>query len=293
MKYELEPDNRNCPDEELLEDLRIVARQFTTNSLTKEQYNTHGRFCAATTQKRFGSWNKALSLSGLNVQKRMGISEDELLSDVKRVADTLNLQTVARNEYREHGRFADATLSRRFGSWAAVLKAAGLKPTQWKPPATDEDLFDNMAKVWEHVGRQPKQKDFRPPVSTYSAATYVNRFHSWRRALEAFVIAANTERGPTSTENTEAQPVEAKAEQQPTHRTGRNPSWRLRFLVMRHDHFACRLCGASPAKDPSVSLTVDHIIPWSKGGETVLPNLQTCCEKCNGGKSDLRMEEEG
>ncbi len=292
MKYELEPDNRNCPDGELLEDLRIVASQFATNSLIKEQYNTHGRFCAATMQRRFGSWNKALALSGLTVQKRIDIPVGELLSDLKRVADSLERRTVTREQYRVHGHFGNATISRRFGSWGAALKAAGLKPTGWKPPATEEDLFDNMANVWEHVGRQPKHKDFRRPISRYSNTTYVNRFGSWRGALEAFVTAANAKREPGLTENTKPLPIKAKAQQQPAHRTGRDPSWRLRFLVMRHDNFACRLCGASPAKDPSVSLHVDHIHPWSEGGETVFSNLQTCCEPCNIGKSNLPMKEE-
>ena len=51
--------------------------------------------------------------------------------------------------------------------------------------------------------------------------------------------------------------------------------------------FTCKICGASPAKDPNVELHVDHIKPWAKGGETVLDNLQTLCSKCNLGKSDL------
>lgn len=44
---------------------------------------------------------------------------------------------------------------------------------------------------------------------------------------------------------------------------------------------------ASPAKDSTVELHVDHIIPWAKGGETVMDNLQTLCSKCNWGKSDM------
>ena len=72
-----------------------------------------------------------------------------------------------------------------------------------------------------------------------------------------------------------------------THTTSRNVNARLRFRVMQRDNFKCCMCGASPAKDPSVELHIDHIIPWSKGGETTIDNLQTLCSKCNLGKSDL------
>lgn len=70
----------------------------------------------------------------------------------------------------------------------------------------------------------------------------------------------------------------------------RDPSMRLRYEVLARDHFTCRYCGASPKKDPSVTLHIDHIIPWSKGGKTVLENLQTLCSQCNLGKSDLDPE---
>ena len=75
----------------------------------------------------------------------------------------------------------------------------------------------------------------------------------------------------------------------PKHRTSRNINTRLRFKVLARDNFKCCACGASPAKDPSVELHVDHIVPWSKGGETELENLQTLCLKCNLGKSDLTL----
>ena len=61
---------------------------------------------------------------------------------------------------------------------------------------------------------------------------------------------------------------------------------KLRYTVLKRDNFKCCACGASPAKDPSVELHVDHIVPWSKGGETTIENLQTLCSKCNIGKSD-------
>ena len=71
-----------------------------------------------------------------------------------------------------------------------------------------------------------------------------------------------------------------------THNSSRTISDKLRYQVLKRDNFKCCACGASPAKDPSVELHIDHIIPWSKGGENTEENLQTLCSKCNLGKSD-------
>lgn len=54
------------------------------------------------------------------------------------------------------------------------------------------------------------------------------------------------------------------------------------------DGARCRLCGAVP--DDDVRLHVDHVKPWSKGGETVLENLQILCNVCNIGKGDVEIE---
>lgn len=58
----------------------------------------------------------------------------------------------------------------------------------------------------------------------------------------------------------------------------------IRYNVLKRDNFTCVLCGAT-AKD-GAKLQVDHIIPVSKGGKTVMSNLQTLCEKCNKGKNN-------
>ena len=58
----------------------------------------------------------------------------------------------------------------------------------------------------------------------------------------------------------------------------------MRYDVMKRDGFRCVLCGMS-SKDGAI-LHVDHIIPVSKGGKTVMSNLRTLCERCNLGKSN-------
>lgn len=82
---------------------------------------------------------------------------------------------------------------------------------------------------------------------------------------------------------------EEKKKREYIDRPGRIPNLRLRYAVLKRDNFKCKLCGASPATNPTVELQVDHIIPWSKGGKTTIDNLQTLCSWCNLGKFDSEL----
>ena len=61
---------------------------------------------------------------------------------------------------------------------------------------------------------------------------------------------------------------------------------KVRFSIMERDGFKCRYCGATPE---SVRLTVDHIIPVSKGGSDHPDNLVTACCQCNMGKGNRQL----
>lgn len=58
----------------------------------------------------------------------------------------------------------------------------------------------------------------------------------------------------------------------------------IRYNVFKRDNFTCKICGATQAD--GVKLHVDHIIPVSMGGKTVMSNLQTLCDRCNIGKGN-------
>ena len=59
--------------------------------------------------------------------------------------------------------------------------------------------------------------------------------------------------------------------------------------VYRRDNFECVYCGNSNQR----TLTLDHVIPQSKGGKDSWDNLVTACRQCNGEKADLTLEEYG
>ena len=48
-----------------------------------------------------------------------------------------------------------------------------------------------------------------------------------------------------------------------------------RALIYKRDDFECQYCGSKK------SLTIDHVIPRSKGGKDTWQNLVACCTSCN------------
>lgn len=62
----------------------------------------------------------------------------------------------------------------------------------------------------------------------------------------------------------------------------------MRYDVLRRDDFHCVRCGRG--REDGVKLHVDHIVPVSRGGKSVMSNLQTLCEDCNCGKGNRYME---
>lgn len=291
MKFKLNPYNYGLSDEELLDDLRSVAVRLKKNFVTKDEYDKMGRLCSGTFQKRFGSWCRANELAGLKRIRNHQATADDCIADLKRVAGLLSTDCITTKDYEEHGQFSVPLISRRVGSWEEAITKAGLKLSQlYYKKNTNEELFENLEKLWERLGKQPVSKDFVKPFSLYSYCVYPRRFGTYRKALEAFVASfeKQTDVPKQDTPDTSLAPYDA-APTPPVHKTSRNVSWRLRFLVMRRDSFKCQLCGLSPAMKPGTVLVVDHVVPWASGGETIMNNLQTLCERCNGGKSNLEQ----
>ena len=209
--------------------------------------------------------------------------DEELIENVRRVAVKLNKNSVTIAEYAEQGKFHPSTLQRRFGSWFNLMKLCELEPTRSKLNISKDELFSNLERMWISLGRQPKYNELKKPLSDYSAGTYDKRFGSFRKALEEFVIHISSE-SDNITQPEENHIIKNKTKI--VHKTKREISDRLRFQILMRDGFTCKSCGRSPINEMGVKLHVDHITPWSKGGETVPENLETKCEQCNLGKGN-------
>ena len=60
-----------------------------------------------------------------------------------------------------------------------------------------------------------------------------------------------------------------------------------RNLIYKRDDYKCQYCGTTR------NLTIDHIIPRSKGGLDTWENLVACCSTCNVKKGDKDLKQSG
>jgi 5-methylcytosine-specific restriction endonuclease McrA len=60
-----------------------------------------------------------------------------------------------------------------------------------------------------------------------------------------------------------------------------------RQRIFKRDNFKCAYCNSQK------NLTIDHILPKSRGGDNSWTNLITCCRNCNRYKDNKTPEEAG
>ncbi len=61
-----------------------------------------------------------------------------------------------------------------------------------------------------------------------------------------------------------------------------------RRTVMARDQYTCQYCGATPLR---ADLTIDHIMPRSRGGVTDWDNVVVACRSCNQKKGNRTPKE--
>jgi 5-methylcytosine-specific restriction endonuclease McrA len=60
--------------------------------------------------------------------------------------------------------------------------------------------------------------------------------------------------------------------------------------ILMRDRYTCQYCHRTL---PSGEMTLDHVVPRSRAGETTWENLVACCHPCNNRKGSRTPEEAG
>ena len=289
-------------DDSILRELRRVAELVDTPIITIQAFDRLSKVDSTTVRKRFGGWRNALEKAGLGhrysgavVTERMRKvcaerhTDDEIIEELKRVANELNSATFTAKKFDANASIHSCTVVRHFGSWAAAMMKAGLKPGRGSRRYTEDDYFENILTVWMHYGRQPKYSEMDIPPSFISSGAYEAKWGKWTNALRAFLnrMEKDTVEGRASNKINVIDRVDPKppvASSGILHQERRPIKLGVRYDVLKRDRFKCVICGASPATDTECQLHVDHIIPVAGDGSTVIDNLRTLCSKCNIGK---------
>lgn len=256
---------------------------------------------------RFGSWRNAVEKFCLKFNyDTKGLKGNEatpelLLHELKTIASKAGSKTLMFKKYKESGgSYSIGTFQSYFGSWKNAIGKIGLKDGH-SNRYSKEELFDELQRVWELIGRQPEYRDMKK-YGKIHGASFRHEFGRWMKAVHAFCSDSenlskecdinknvNDDSMKGQEENATSETI-LKSEETGGYiimTTSRTPSKRLRFLVLKRDDFCCVKCGRNVNSYSGLELEVDHIKPYSKGGETVLENLQTLCKDCNRGKSDM------
>lgn len=120
-----------------------------------------------------------------NIKRLSDYSDESLLNELRMVAKKLGKDTMTYKEFKAAGgRVSVHVIAKRFGSWNAGLKKAGLSVHR-RSGISVEELFAAIDELWSRLGRQPKYGEMRR-MGRF-ASIYERRFGTWVAALEQFV----------------------------------------------------------------------------------------------------------
>jgi len=223
---------------------------------------------------------------------------ERIMSELERTAKHYNFREFGREEFSRVAEVSDSVVRKNFGnSWGKALaalkirlnsKGLTLSPRTYSPNRlfSEKELFDEMERIWKIVGQRPSATEWQASSPKISYATYKKRFGGWQNACLKFIehkmgvdITFDDQTSKNWQRDKDTICKINKCDK-------RDIPLKIRLQVLSRDKFRCIFCGRSPATDVNVILHIDHITPFSKGGKSVLDNLQTLCSNYNLGKSD-------
>jgi len=262
--------------------------------------------------RAFGKWPSAILRFCTNnpgyrpsSSCRQHADKTDILVDIRMVLARHPKESLLYKTYHKlGGLYSLKTIRHHFKGWIQALHHLSISQHRAEQRFSDEEIFRAIQKAWESLGRQPKYCEMKAPFSAMSAYTISSRFDGFTKAIHAFCAdrlqsddndtafsslpdeQLDAALAPTKQPDKEIDAETLVVTTATKRKTPRTPGLRLRFQVFIRDNSTCKVCGRGPQSHPGLPLQTDHIIPYTKGGETVLENLQLLCQDCNAGKSD-------
>jgi len=122
MNFDYKDLNKRVSDEELLDDLRITAIKLQIETMSIKEYSEHGKYNPSTIIRRFGTWNKALSLVNIGIRNKF-YDDNEFIKNIENVWTKIGKQPTRRDmDNRELSKISSNAYLRKYGKWSNALK---------------------------------------------------------------------------------------------------------------------------------------------------------------------------
>ncbi len=159
--------------------------------IVNKEYPNHGTYYL-----RFGSWNNAIKLAGLDSNRIVDYTDSELLESLRKFymennRVPLNTDFIGNQKYPSR-----SIVTKRFGSWNEALRKAGLDVNEEHHSyhiMSDDELLDCLNEYYSKNNKVPIATDFNNTIDYPSFMTYLNRFGSWNNALKMAGLEVNRE----------------------------------------------------------------------------------------------------
>jgi hypothetical protein len=236
------------------------------------------------------------------------ISREKVISELEKVAKNFNYTDFTQDDFDKIADISSYKVYREFKSWENALKFLfdhfkkqniDFKITRRRSSYSVQELFDEMERIWVHLGHRPSRDEWRAANPRISYDSVYRRFGSWTKACLNFIEYKSggviVDAVETNEKNIKLQEYHVEVNKNNDTRglkileKTRTIPLSVRIKVLSRDNFHCMFCGKSPAIDIGTKLHIDHIVPFSKGGTNTVENLQTLCEECNLGKSNREI----
>lgn len=176
----LEPNReKDVNKTELEEEIRRLNEEYGRPPTAKEM-ERDGAYSVGTFSRAFGSWNEALSDAGFDPHNRNDIPDEELLAELKRLADELG-RTPTAVDMESMGEFGHATYENSFGSWNTAITEANLD-VNVRSDIPKSELIDAIHSLKDELGRTPKGREM-DQYGQFDSTTYAAKFGTWNDAL--------------------------------------------------------------------------------------------------------------
>jgi hypothetical protein len=120
-------------------------------------------------------------------------SEEAMLNEIRRVAESVQQPTLSRSEFRKHSRVSPTTIIRRFGSWEKALQSLGFADRfdSSNKRVPRQEVLVELARVSKLLGVASFSREQFNAQACFTDSVVRRAFGSWHKGMKAAGLVTN------------------------------------------------------------------------------------------------------